>query len=102
MGIAAALLVLLLCTAQAWCEEQAQDQRHLMIWKLHQRAEGNVRFLNAFLDSAKRHGFDTFCTDVPWGKVERKRGRFDFSAVDREVRMAVDKFDCLRQMAFKD
>jgi hypothetical protein len=62
-----------------------------MIWKLHQRAEGNVRFLNAFLDAAKRRGFDTFCTDVPWGKVERRRGRFDFSAVEREVRMAVDK-----------
>lgn len=86
-----AFLLALAFSGPAWCEDEARSGRHLMIWKLHQRAEGNVRFLGAFLDAAKRHGFDTFCTDVPWGEVERRRGRFDFSAVEREVRMAVDR-----------
>lgn len=86
-----AFLLVLLFSAPAWCDDEAQSRRHLMIWKLHQRAEGNLRFLDEFLDAAKRHGFDTFCTDVPWGKVERRRGRLDFSAVEREARIAVDK-----------
>jgi hypothetical protein len=61
-----------------------------MIWKLHQRAQGNMRFLEELLTVAKRRGFDTFCTDVPWGEVERRRGRYEFEAIEREARLAVD------------
>jgi len=86
-----ALLAALWACAPALPARADEARRHLMVWKLHQRAEGNQRFLEELLSSAKRRGFDTFCTDVPWGKVERRRGRYDFTAVEREARLAVDK-----------